>query len=101
MLGANSKKSVQPFVNMITRGFSMQVGPFYERPIVNRVVSTNTWPVPYYQRLYKSYPVREKKDISLNESDFDIDDTNWYQAMEFLRETQQGKLVVDWVQNNL
>ena len=27
-------------------------------PIKERVMSTPTWPVPYYQRLVKAYPVR-------------------------------------------
>lgn len=27
-------------------------------PIKERVVSTPTWPVPYYQRIHKAYPVR-------------------------------------------
>lgn len=29
-------------------------------PIKERVMSTPTWPVPYYQRLAKAYPVRGK-----------------------------------------
>lgn len=27
-------------------------------PIKHRVMSTPTWPVPYYQRLHRAYPVR-------------------------------------------
>ena len=27
-------------------------------PIKERVMSTPQWPVPYYQRLHKAYPVR-------------------------------------------
>lgn len=27
-------------------------------PIKERVMSTPTWPVPYYQRMLKAYPVR-------------------------------------------
>ncbi len=27
-------------------------------PIKERVMSTPTWPVPYYQRMVKAYPVR-------------------------------------------
>lgn len=29
-------------------------------PIRERVMSTPTWPVPYYQRIVKAYPVRGK-----------------------------------------
>ena len=42
------------------RNFNVLMGPFHERPLIDRVVSTSTWPVPYYQRLYKAYPIRGK-----------------------------------------
>lgn len=29
-----------------------------EAPIKHRVMSTPTWPAPYYQRIVKAYPVR-------------------------------------------
>mmetsp|Transcript_48407 Transcript_48407/g.67258 ORF Transcript_48407/g.67258 Transcript_48407/m.67258 type:complete len:148 (-) Transcript_48407:110-553(-) len=84
------------------RNFSVNWGPRYERPLVHRVMSTNTFPVPYYQRIAKSYPIREQKDkTSLLLSDFDVDDSNWYQAMELLKETVKGRQVVDWVENHL
>lgn len=85
-----------------TRGFVVSWGARWERPLVDRVVSTPTWPVPYYQRLYKAYPVREKKDkISLLLSDIDIDDSNWYSAKEYLRESYRGRQAVEWVENHL
>lgn len=51
-------------------------------------MSTPTWPVPYYQRMVKAYPVRgnfielkiEQKTVNLSLMDFDADDTNWYAA---------------------
>ena len=56
-------------------------------PIKERVMSTPTWPVPYYQRMLKAYPVRgkpslssEQKTVNLSLMDFDADDTNWYAA---------------------
>lgn len=30
----------------------------YEDPVKNRVMSTPTWPAPYYQRIVKAYPIR-------------------------------------------
>lgn len=38
---------------------------------------------------------------SLLLSDFDIDDTNWYQTKQFLRKTYRGRELVEWVDNNL
>jgi len=33
---------------------------FNERPMIDRVVSTPSWPLPYYNRLFKAYPIRGK-----------------------------------------
>ncbi|KRX09001.1 hypothetical protein PPERSA_01888 [Pseudocohnilembus persalinus] len=76
-------------------------GPIHERPLADRVVTTSSWPVPYYQRIFKAYPVREQKDKqSLLLSDIDIDDTNWYQAKQFLKQTYKGREVVNHVENH-
>ena len=32
--------------------------PVLGRSMQDRVVSTSEWPVPYYQRIMKAYPVR-------------------------------------------
>jgi len=102
MLSTAFKKSTKSLTTMSSRAFSLNWGPDYERPLSDRVMSTNTWPVPYYQRLYKAYPVREKKDkLSLLLSDIDIDDTNWYAAKEYLRQSYRGRQAVEWVENNL
>lgn len=71
-------------------------------PIKERVMSTPTWPVPYYQRMLKAYPVRckfiwkykEQKTVNLSLMDFDADDTNWYAAKEILNETLKGRQIV-------
>jgi hypothetical protein len=76
---------------------------------VDRVVSTPTWPTPYYQRIFKAYPIRgklflfsEKKDkVSLLLSDFPIDETNWYQSKQFLARTHRGREVLNWAENHL
>jgi len=34
-------------------------------------------------------------------SDIDIDDSNWYSAKEFLRNSYRGRDVLEWVENNL
>ena len=38
--------------------FSKDVFLSSSLPIRDRVVSTPTWPVPYYQRVAKAYPIR-------------------------------------------
>jgi hypothetical protein len=45
-------------VHKNSKNFNALWGPFHERPLVDRVVATPSWPVPYYQRLFKAYPVR-------------------------------------------
>jgi hypothetical protein len=70
-------------------------------PIKERVMSTPTWPVPYYQRMVKAYPVREKKSVNLSLMDFDADDTNWYAAKEILNETLKGRQIVEYTEKNI
>ncbi|EAS03098.2 hypothetical protein TTHERM_00444800 (macronuclear) [Tetrahymena thermophila SB210] len=97
-----SSKKANSLVFKSIRNFTLQWGSLAERPMVDRVMSTSTWPVPYYQRLFKAYPIREKKDkMSLLLSDIDIDDTNWYQAKDFLRGSFRGRQIVDYVENNI
>ena len=38
--------------------FSKMLRNRESNPIKERVMSTPTWPVPYYQRLHRAYPVR-------------------------------------------
>lgn len=38
--------------------FSRMLTDIQSNPIKERVMSTPQWPVPYYQRLFKAYPVR-------------------------------------------
>lgn len=38
--------------------FSRMMTDRESNPIKDRVMSTPTWPVPYYQRLAKAYPIR-------------------------------------------
>lgn len=40
--------------------FSKDIFLSGSNPIRDRVMSTPTWPVPYYQRLTKAYPIRGK-----------------------------------------
>lgn len=55
-------------------------------PIKERVMSTPTWPAPYYQRLHRAYPIRctdpltaEQKKINLS-IDAPFNDRDWYTA---------------------
>ena len=83
------------------KNFNALWGPYHERPIVDRVVSTSQWPVPYYQRLFHAYPIREKAKDSLLVGGTEIDDANWYKTKELLRKSFKGRSVVQWVENNL
>lgn len=74
-----------------------------EAPIKHRVMSTPTWPAPYYQRIFKAYPVRstlpphsDRDRSSLLLADIVADDTNWYSAKELLRETVKGREIVEF-----
>lgn len=88
-------------------------GPLHERPIIDRVVSTSSWPVPYYQRLFKAYPIRgtrvrhfissleDKEKVALTWAGCEINDCNWYWAKKILNRTFKGRQAVTYVENNL
>ena len=40
------------------RSFSNMLRDSVSNPIKERVMSTPAWPVPYYQRIHKAYPIR-------------------------------------------
>jgi len=101
-MNTNTKKFVSNLYFVSKKNFNVLWGPFHERPLVERVMTTSTWPVPYYQRLYKAYPIRERKDkLSLLLNDIDIDDTNWYQTKVIMRESFAGRDTLAWVEKNL
>lgn len=72
-----------------------------ERPAQDRVVSTPEWPVPYYQRLYRSYPVRDttQPDLSAVGAQFD-DSLVWFAKKEYSK-TQEGRDVVTHVEDHI
>ena len=76
-------------------------GPCHERPLVDRVVSTSSWPVPYYNRLFKAYPVRQKNKSRLQWGGCYIDDANVFQAKKGLRSTFQGREALKHVEQNV
>ena len=76
-------------------------GPVHERPLVDRVVSTSSWPVPYYNRLFKAYPVRIKNKSKLNSGGCYIDDSNVFKAKEALSKTFLGREALQHVENNI
>ena len=64
-------------------------------------MSTPTWPVPYYQRIHRAYPVREDKDINLSVADLEFGDLNWVQAKEALNTSLKGRQIVQYTENNV
>ena len=48
------------------------------------VVSTNEWPVPYYNRIFKAYPVRENKTLDLTENVQEMNDTTFLKTKDLL-----------------
>jgi len=51
----NNMRSIV-FINRFN--FSKDIFLSGSNPVRDRVMSTPTWPVPYYQRLTKAYPIR-------------------------------------------
>lgn len=56
------------------------LSPFtIEAPIKHRVMSTNQWPAPYYQRLFRSYPIRKQSELTLLAA-FELEEGTWLVA---------------------
>jgi len=71
-----------------------------ERPAQDRVVSTPQWPVPYYERKFRSYPVRETH-IDYSEHGKQISDFNAITNKENLQKTQSGRDIVAHIEDNV
>ena len=54
----------------------MSNNPFSGGSELERVMTTNKWPVPYYKRMFKAYPVREEKSLDLKTLKNGINETH-------------------------
>ena len=50
--------NIRSLLTCIRQPFSKDIFLSGQHPIRERVMSTPTWPVPYYERLTKAYPIR-------------------------------------------
>jgi hypothetical protein len=71
-------------------------------------MSTPTWPVPYYQRLTKAYPIRGTIQLNLEERKPDIggvdipaDDSTWLSAKVNLNKTAKGRQIVSYTEQHI
>ncbi len=64
-------------VGRVSKRFSINNNPFSNTGAVQRVMSTNSWPVPYYKRMFKAYPVREQKGFDVDQMEEGMD-KNYY-----------------------
>jgi hypothetical protein len=72
-----------------------------QRAVVDRVVSTSTWPVPYYQRVVKAYPVRQEKEADLNQPDYPICMADWMNTREVLGLSAEGRAILSYTENKI
>ncbi len=54
-----------------------------------RVVSTSQWPVPYYNRIHKAYPVRETKTIDISSPVYDMDDSVYLETVKLMEQNPE------------
>lgn len=59
-----------------------------------RVVSTSEWPVPYYNRIHKAYPVREAKTLDLSIPTHLMNDNVYLMAKELMEQNPELKRVL-------
>ena len=83
------------------RGFSQVLSSgIFERPMLARVMATPQWPVPYYERLFKAYPVRKREGMSLVPVSSDMCETYWVFTKSALSKTERGRQVLHDVEQN-
>ena len=75
--------------------------PFYERPASDRVVSTPEWPAPYYQRKWRSYPVRDTNKDDLSGVLKPFDEITTYHAKREIGKTIQGRDTIAHIENHI
>ena len=84
------------------RHFSKLVNfPHPDRAVQDRVMTTPQWPIPYYQRHFKAYPIRERKLANFGMLDNAISERHWHVARHHLKATAAGRETLDHVENNL
>lgn len=54
------------------QGFCAITRDSLSNPIKERVMATPQWPVPYYQRLHKAYPVRGNTSLSSRDKESEL-----------------------------
>lgn len=85
-----------------TRGFSKLINfPIPDRAVQDRVMTTAQWPIPYYQRLMKAYPVRERKVANFGTLGSTINENHWLAARHVLQGTKEGREALEHVENEM
>jgi hypothetical protein len=106
MFKAATKVNSLVFLNRAA--FSKDIFLSGSNPIRERVMSTPTWPVPYYQRLTKAYPIRcninlisEETKPNLGGVDLPADDSTWLTAKYVLNKSAKGRQIVSYTEQNI
>ena len=87
---------LKAFNKSTRKSYSMINNPYFQKAPLEKVMSTNTWPVPYYKRFFKAYPVREQKSFKMDHVGH-ISDMNHLSAKNGMRlynsyNTELGKV---------
>ena len=87
---------------MPARSFTKLINfPHPDRAVQDRVMTTAQWPVPYYQRVFKAYPVREQKVATFASMGPTINEMHWINARHILQSYQAGRDTLAHVEDNL
>lgn len=90
MMQISSRKYFSKIINNST---------YLARPFQDRVMTTSSWPVPYYNRLFHAYPEREQKMNSFNSNFRDISEVHWLGVKNKMMELKPQ--IYQNVENNL
>merc|ERR1711935_12995 len=86
---------------LLKRGFALSNGRTLTRHIQDKVMSTPTWPVPYWNRQGRAAPVRSRdRDMDMTNNGRDINWLDVNQTRESLRMSVKGRESLEYMENH-
>ena len=82
------------FAELVNKGF-------FNKPALDRVMTTGQWPVPYYTRIMKAVPHAVSYIPTLVAKDNKMSDIYWFYTRKQLQKTEEGRNILHNVEFNV
>ena len=85
----------------IKRSFCLINAATPNRPVQERVMTTSSWPVPYYKRISKAYPAKNARKFNIEVGSFKVTEMDVIQLKNKLEMDPNTKQIVFGYENNV